>query len=83
MCGVWGDYSVELAPDPGAPTPWLWRSRRSADDESVHRRGTRRAHGWRARFVIDGDSGGYPGDWFIESFQPALDVCLDGASASE
>lgn len=78
MCGVWGDYTVELAPDRRAPTAWQWSAVSASDN--FHRRGTRRAHGWRARFIIDGDSDGYPGDAFVAAFQPAIDVCLATAS---
>ena len=80
MCGVFGDYSIELAPDLRAPTRWQW-STRHGENDSFHRLGTRRANGWRARLVVDGDSDDYLVESFVAAFRPALDVCL--ATASE
>jgi hypothetical protein len=82
MCGVWGDYSVELAPDRrAAPDAWQWsETRRDEPDYSIHRRGVRRANGWRARFILDGDNGSAPGDSFVQAFQPAVDTCLASAA---
>jgi hypothetical protein len=80
MCGVWGDYTIELAPDHRAPLGWQWISRTSGEPDSFHRRGTRRLNGWRARFIIDGDSDGYPGDAFVDAFRPAVEICLASAS---
>lgn len=82
MCGVWGDFTVELAPDHRAPLAWQWRAARSDEPDRFHRRGTRRANGWRARFVIDADSEGFPGDAFVEAFEPAIEACLASATAS-
>jgi hypothetical protein len=78
MCGVWGDYTVELAPDHRAPLEWQWST--SGEPDSFHRRGTRRDHGWRARFMLDGGDG-YPADAFVDAFRPAVEICL--ASAAE
>ena len=80
MCGVWGDYAVELAPDLRAPLPWQW-STRPGEYDSFHRRGTRRQNRWRARIVIDGDSDDYLGASFVAAFEPAIEVCLASASA--
>jgi hypothetical protein len=81
MCGVWGDYSIELAPDTRPPhAAWRWSEDRDDDHYSIHRRGTRRANGWRARFLLDGDNGSDPGSWFVEAFEPAVDACLASAA---
>ncbi|HEX9101010.1 MAG TPA: hypothetical protein VF997_02345 [Polyangia bacterium] len=80
MCGVWGEYSVELAPDHRAAHGWRWVERRAADPPRVHRRGTRRAAALRATFVLDGDSEPSIGDYFVECFQPAVDACLNGSA---
>lgn len=80
MCGVWGNYSVELAPDPRPALAWQWHESRDENQESIHKRGVRRANGWRARFVLDGDNGSDPGDFFVASFQPAVDACLASAA---
>ena len=79
MCGVWGNYAVELVPDDGPAHRWRWHDRgRDADgDRPVHHQGTRRARGWRATLTIDGDSDGGPADYFVETFRPAIDACLD------
>jgi hypothetical protein len=80
-CGVWGDYSIELAPDTRPPlAAWRWSEDRDDDSYSIHRRGLRRANGWRARFILDGDNGSDPGNWFVEAFQPAVDACLASAA---
>jgi hypothetical protein len=83
MCGVWGDYSIELAPDTRPPlAAWRWSERRDDPESSVHKRGVRRANGWRARFILDGDNGSDPGSYFVEAFQPAVDACLASAARS-
>ena len=82
MCGVWGNYSVELVPDEQPAHGWRWSSATLNDDgeyHPVHHRGTRRGRGWRATLLVDGDSDGGPADYFVELFRPALDVCLAGA----
>lgn len=79
MCGVWGDYTIELAADLRAPIAWQWSRRRGSND-SFHRRGTRRSNGWRARLIVDGDSDDSLGQSFVAAFRPALDVCLATAS---
>ena len=80
MCGVWGNYSLELAPDLRAPQAWRWRERREAGDGSIHRRGSMRRGGIRATFILDADDISTVGDWFVDAFQPAVDVCLASAS---
>ena len=79
MCGVWGNYSLELAPDPRPSSGWLWHEAREENVDTIHKRGTLRANGWRARFILDGDNGSDPGDHFVESFQPAAEICLASA----
>lgn len=74
MCGVWGEYSFELAPDRRAPHPWRWKSERHG--ETVSQTGSRLAGGWRARFRLQGDDLGGYGARFVAAFRPALDVCL-------
>jgi hypothetical protein len=87
MCGVWGEYTVTLAPDARSAQVWSWRETRrpenANDDQAplVERDGRRRAHGWRASFRLRGDdlvSG--PGAYFVEVFQPAVEICLDAAA---
>ena len=80
MCGVWGDYSVELAPDLRPPHPWRW-SEHADSYTSVHRRGVLRAHGLRATFLLDADDPSDLGDWFVEAFRPAVERCLPTAPA--
>ncbi len=86
MCGVWGDYIVELAPDLRPASPWRWKKRRTAREDvaSEERIGTRRARGFRATIRVEGDSV----DWaaskeFIDAFRPALDACLDNAPGAK
>jgi hypothetical protein len=79
MCGVWGNYSVVLAPDLRPSQPWRWTTYKRRSDDSFHQRGTRRSGRWRAAFVVDSDSPGYPGDAFVAEFRPAVEVCLASA----
>jgi hypothetical protein len=76
MCGVWGRYSLELAPDNGPPTWWRWSEWREKDETAIHKRGILRGYSMHARFILDGDTGSSPGDWFVESFKPAAEACL-------
>ncbi|MGZ3407017.1 MAG: hypothetical protein ACXVAN_11275 [Polyangia bacterium] len=80
MCGVWGNYSVELVPDERPARGWRWRGIDAPKDgeeyHPVHHRGTRIGRGWRGTIVVDADSDGGPADYFVEAFRPALDVCL-------
>ncbi|MCU1278145.1 MAG: hypothetical protein JWM53_1691 [bacterium] len=78
MCGVWGNYSVELVPDERPAHGWRWISGKHDDGEyhPVHHRGMRRGRGWRATLLVDGDSDGGPADYFVEVFRPAVDICL-------
>ncbi len=81
MCGVWGNYAIELAPDFRAAQPWRWSERVDRDNGRAHRRGVLRAHGVRATFILDADDASNLGDWFVEAFRPAVERCLATASA--
>lgn len=81
MCGVWGNYSLELAPDRRPPRPWRWSERVDRDKGEAHRRGVLRAHGMRATFILDADDPSDLGDWFVDAFRPAVEACLATASA--
>jgi hypothetical protein len=80
MCGVWGDYKVELVPDERPARGWRWSGvgppAEGAEYHPVHHRGSRIGCGWRGTLVVDADSEGSPGDAFVEAFRPALEVCL-------
>jgi hypothetical protein len=79
MCGVWGDYIVELQPDARPAYLWRWRTTHPRIEiAEVRVEGSRRAHGWRAHFLTRGDSL-ETGHRFIEAFRPAMDVCLEAA----
>jgi len=85
MCGVWGNYSLVLAPDHRPPHEWSWDTKRwdAADesgDHAAHRRGVKRGGTLRAVFALDADDESDLGDWFVEAFQPAVDVCLASAA---
>jgi hypothetical protein len=82
MCGVWGDYSLVLAPDRREPQAWHWIERTRSENERVHRHYVKRAAGWRAQFTLEADSEEDAGDWFVEAFQPAVDICLASAARS-
>jgi hypothetical protein len=82
MCGVWGNYSLVIAPDHRPAHGWSWRTalRDNADEHSAHRRGNKRGGSLRAEFILDADEESDLGDWFVEAFQPAVDVCLASAA---
>ena len=82
MCGVWGNYTVELTPDLRPPQGWKARTRRvrAEDEEQPARRVlTRRARGYRATIRVEGDNLDSAARHFIDSFLPALDACLRAA----
>jgi len=81
MCGVWGNYSLELAPDLRPAQPWRWSERVDRANGRAHRRGVLRARGVRATFILDADDPSDLGDWFVEAFRPAVEACLATASA--
>jgi hypothetical protein len=71
MCGVWGEYSVTLAPDHRAAHEWQAHGNQSS---SVW---TRRARGWRAELRLRGDDvATWPATSFVDAFRAAVDVCL-------
>ena len=82
MCGVWGNYSLVLAPDYRDEHGWSWRTtlRDDADAHSAHRRGVKRSGTMRAVFTLDADEESDLGDWFVDAFQPAVDACLATAA---
>ena len=77
MCGVFGDYSIALAPDHRDAQPWSWQTRHRV---GVTRRGVKRAGGVRATFLLEADDEDDLGDWFVAAFRPAVEVCLATAS---
>ena len=85
MCGVWGNYTVELAPDLRPARGWQSRTTpvRAEDEEQPARRVlTRRARGYRATIRVEGDKIDFSARYFIDSFLPALDACLRAAPGS-
>lgn len=79
MCGVFGDYTLELARDLRPPARWRWSERR--DESGVHRRGVVRAGGLRATFILEADDPSDLGDAFVDAFRPAVDVCVATSAA--
>jgi hypothetical protein len=82
MCGVWGNYSVELVPDDRPARGWRWRhtggrSLVDGEDHPIHDSGVRIGRGWRGTIVVDADSDGGPADAFVEAFRPAVEICLE------
>ena len=80
MCGVWGNYSLELAPDHRPAQPWHWSERVDRANGRAHRRGVLRGRGVRATFILDADDPSDLGDWFVDAFRPAIEACLATAS---
>ena len=85
MCGVWGEYTVELRPRSGPDRSWKWKTWKVAhgegDDETVvgEAEGSRQARGWQARILMKGDPDtgvSWPSNAFVDAFRPALDACL-------
>jgi len=76
MCGVWGDYSIDFATDLRPAHGWRWSTRYLPGRTAAHRTGVMRAHGVRATFFLEGDDPSDLGDWFVEAFRPAVEVCL-------
>lgn len=84
MCGVYGEYSIELAPDRRPDSAWHWRHHEPHDEgdpQALRIRAVRRANGWRATLLIERNLEFTSDDAFINAFQPALDTCLEVAAS--